>query len=101
MAVCKLHFHNFSSNASKAFFSNVKVWKASCFYLCPCFFTSLKKDIIKRSVVFEKYPDEEMICGCLDCKKEFFSVTNSFEERCDNYFDDLKKLLIQYFNFNR
>ena len=42
-----------------------------------------------------------MICGCLDCKKEFFSVTNSCEERCDNYFDDLKKVLIQYFNFNR
>ena len=66
------------------------------------FFYFFKKIyIIKRSVVFEKYPDEEMICGCLDCKKEFFSVTNSCEERCDNYFDDLKKVLIQYINFNR
>ena len=72
MAVSKLHLHDFAfENVSKAFFDDVCVSKASCFYFCPCFYESYKKrDIIKSAIVYKIYPGEELICCCHNCLKE-------------------------------
>ena len=91
MTFGKLHLHNFSLNAGEAFFLMLRFKKQAA--------STSEKDIIKPSVVYEKYPDEEVICCCLDCNKEIFSVTNTCEEWCDDYFDDLKKSSNSIFQF--
>ena len=89
--------------SQKLFFYDVCVSKTSCFYFCPCFYESYKKrDIIKSAIVYKIYPGEELICCCHKCMKENFSVTSICKkEFCDDFFNDLKKILIQYFCVNR
>ena len=53
--------------------------------------------MIKNSVVLEKYLSNEIIGCCCKFRKEIFSDSTISEELCDDYFDELKKLLIQYF----
>ena len=104
MAVSKLHLYDFLfENVSKAFFYNVCVSKTSCFCFFPCFYESYqKRGIIKSAIVYKIYPGEELICCCHGCMKEILSVTTIFgKEFSNNFFNDLKKILIQYFCVNR
>ena len=99
MPISYLNLYNFSpERVTEAFFYNVKVWEISCFYFCSYFyFPFKKKDMIKNSVVLEKYLSNEIIGCCCKFRKEIFSDSTISEELCDDYFDELKKLLIQYF----
>ena len=104
MALSKLHLYDFSfENVSKACFYDVCVSKTSCFYFCPCFYESYKKrDIIKSAIVYKIYPAEELIYGCHKCMKKIVSATSICKkELYDDFFNDLKKILIQYFCVNR
>ena len=58
----------------------------------------LKKNILKKSVVLEVYPNEEII-DCCSCLKDISKTCSNFEEDklSNKYFNKLKKVLIQYF----
>ena len=50
--------------------------------------------ILHESIVYEQ--SDKIICCCLNCREKIFSDTNYREESKD-FFNDLKKTLIQYF----
>ena len=96
-ATSKLYLCNFTlPNAYGTFFYNVTVAKAAYFYFCPCFYEAfLRWEICKKSVVYCRF--QEIACCYLDCRKELFLFTSYIEEPND-YFNNLKKNLIRYFN---
>ena len=92
MPVSKLNLYNFSAVSTAhvydTFFYNVCIAEKTCFYFCPCFHKSFRG---------EKYPSDERICCCCECETEIFSKTSIREKLRDDFFDELKKMLIQYF----
>ena len=56
--------------------------------------------LVEDSVVLDLYPyHNEIIACCCICHKEICSICSRFEEDLsDRFFNDLKKLLIQYFH---
>ena len=92
MPVSKLNLYNFSAVSTahvyETFFYNVCIAEKTCFYFCPCFHKSFRG---------EKYPSDERICCCCECETEIFSKTSIREKLHDDFFDELKKMLIQYF----
>ena len=53
--------------------------------------------ILKNAVVYEQKPSCEIICICLKCKKEVLTIVSIIGSLNDGTFNELKKLLIQYF----
>lgn len=102
MPVSKLNLYNFSAVSTariyETFFYNVCIAEKTFFYFCPCFHKSFRGEkIIRKPVIFEKYPSDERICCCCECETEIFSKTSIREKLRDDFFDELKKMLIQYF----
>ena len=99
MPVSKLYLYNFSlPHAYEVFFFNVCVSKTNCFFFCPCFFKAFTSGkILKNAVVYEQKPSCEIICICLKCKKEVLTKVRIIGSLNAGMFNDLKKLLIQYF----
>ena len=101
MAVSKLYLCNFSPERVSEDFFAIFSEKIGSFNFCPCFYESFKRrDLTKDSIVFEKYLSKEVIGCCLRCKKKIISDTTNCEEYCDDFFNDLKKILIQCFCVN-
>ena len=96
MISSKLLLYNFSApHVYETFFHNVPVGKTSCFYICPHFYEKLiSGSIPHESIIYEQ--KTEVCCCCLTCRRKIISETNLRDE-LDEYFDDLKKLLIQYY----
>ena len=96
MSVSKLFLCNFTApHIYETFFYNVCIAKTTCFYFCPCFHrTFIRGNIIKESIIYEQ--EDEVICCCLKCREQIISTTNYYEEPND-FFDYLKKLMIQYY----
>ena len=71
----------------------------SCFYFCPRFYRAFKEEnITKDSIVLQLYPYEEIVVCCCICHKKICLISSRFEDDLsDRFFNELKKLLIQYF----
>ena len=95
-ATTKEYLHNFSApHIYETCFYNVQVGFTNDFYFCPCVLETFSKhSVLYNSIIYKQ--KDEVICCCLKCKKKVVSQTN-YCEAFDNYFDNLKKLLIQYF----
>ena len=90
----KVYLYNFS-NTYAAFFNNVCVGETKCFYFCPCFFQKFIRGIIyKKSLIYE---NEGEVCCC--CLKFLKTIKNRiyFSEENEGYFDELNKMLIEYY----
>ena len=73
MAVSKVYLYNFSPQCVSRDFFAIFSERVSCFYFCPSFYESFKKrDIVKDSIIFEKYQSREVIGCCILCKKKYF-----------------------------
>lgn len=102
MPVSKLNLYIFSAVSTariyETSFYNVCIAEKTFFYFCPCFHKSFRGEkIIRKPVIFEKYPSDERICCCCECETEIFSKRSIREKLRDDFFDELKKMLIQYF----
>ena len=98
MTVSKLYLYNFSELHVVETFFYVCVGKTTCFYFCPYFHKAfLTGHVLKNSVICEQNPRDEVICCCIDCRKQIISVTCYFEKLNDDFFDKFKKILSQYF----
>ena len=102
MPVSKLNLYNFSAVSTariyETFFYNVCIAEKTFFYFCPCFHKSFRGEkIIRKPVIFEKYPSDERICCCCECETEIFSKISIRKKLRNDFFDELKKMLIQYF----
>ena len=72
MAVSKVYLYNFSPECVSGDFFAIFSERVSCFYFCPSFYESFKKrDIVKDSIIFEKYQSREVI-GCLSYVKKIY-----------------------------
>ena len=92
----KLYLCNFTTpHIYQTFFYNVCIAKTTCFNFCPCFHKEfIKGTILRHSIVYEQL--NEVICCCLNCSNQIISITN-FREESGDFFDELKKIMIQYF----
>lgn len=98
MTVSKLYLYNFSELHVVETFFYVCVGKTTCFYFCPYFHKAfLTGHVLKNSVICEQNPSDEVICCCIDCRKQIISVTCYCEKLNDDFFDKFKKKLSQYF----
>ena len=93
--VSKLYLCNFTTpHIYETFFKNVCIAKAS-FYFCPCFHKEfIKGTMLQHCIIYEEL--NEVICRCLNCSNQIISTTN-FRKESDDFFDELKKIMIQYF----
>ena len=94
--VSKLYLCNFTTpHIYKTFFYNVCIAKTTFFYFSPCFNKEfIIGTILRHSVIYEQL--NEIICCCVNCSNQTISNTN-FREESDDFFDQLKKIMIQYF----
>ena len=93
----KLFLCNFSSliNTYQTFFHNVCVDKTACFYFCPHFYKEFfGSSLHHTSIIYEQ--GKKVCYCCLECLRDF-GVTIDFSEQKKDYFNDLKKNLIQYY----
>ena len=98
MLVSKLYLYKFSELHVVETFLYVCVGKTTCFYFCPCFHKAfVTGHVLKNSVICEQDPNDEVICCCIDCRKQIISVTSYCEELNDYFFNKFKKILSQYF----
>ena len=93
--VSKLYLCNLTTpHISETFFYNVCIAKTT-FYFCSCFHKEfIRETILRHSIIYEQL--NEVICCCLSCSNQIISTTN-FREESDDFFDELKKIMIQYF----
>ena len=93
----KLFLYNFSSaNIYQTFFYNVCVGKTSCFYFCPHFYEEfISGSILHQSIIYEQ--NNEVCCCCLTCRKKKLCSKTNFSDQCEVYFNQLKKILTQYY----
>ena len=92
----KLFLDNFSQqNVYQTFFKNVCIGQTNCFYFCPHFYENfISGRILHQAIVYEH--KNEVCCCCLMSRTKLFSVTD-FIDQTEEYFYELKKLLIQYY----
>ena len=90
-----LYLCNFTTlHTYETFFYNVCIAKTTCFYFCLCFHKDfIKGTILRHSIIYEQL--NEVICCCLNCSNQI-SITN-FREESGDFFDELKKIMNQYF----
>ena len=92
----KLLLYNFSAyNICQKFFYNVCVVTGNCFYFCPHFYENLISGLIThQSITMNRIM--KFCCCCLTSRKKIHSETD-FSDKSDGCFNNLKKLLIQYY----
>ena len=92
----ELFLYNFSStNIYQTFSYNVCMGKINCFFVCLHFSEKFISGLIlHQSITYEH--DKEVCCFCLNCQDRFCSETN-FSDECESYFNQLKRILIQYY----
>ena len=90
----RLFLCNFSlPNVYQTFFFNVCVGQTNCFYFCPHFYENFISGRILHQAIERK---NEVCCCCLMCRTKLCPETN-FSDEAEEYFYELKKLLIQYY----
>ena len=94
--VSKLYLCNLTTpHIYETFFYNVCIAKTTSFYFCPCFHKEfIRGTILRHSIIYEQL--NEVICCCPSCSNQIISTTN-FREESDDFFDEFKKIVIQYF----
>ena len=90
MSASKLFLCNFTAlHIYEIFFYNVAVGKTTCFYFCACFYKKfISGFILHESIVYEQ--NNEIICCCLNCRKQVIPETN-YREEPNDFFDDFSE----------
>ena len=52
---------------------------------------------LKILLLLTKNIAEEVICFCLTCSTKIYHRKNIYQSLSDSFFDELKKMLVQYF----
>ena len=78
------------------FRSLVKPQKYDCLYFCPHFYKGHREKINVKKISFATCRKEALLC-CDHCFKEQVRKYVSLDSGLQSFFDEVKKILIQYY----
>ena len=91
---CKVYLHNFCSTYA-AFLTMSVLEKPNAFIFALVFMKSLSEELYTKTILI--YENEgEVCCCCLKCLKTI-KKRIYFSEENEGYFDELKKILTEYY----
>ena len=76
---------------------NIK--KCNCLYFCPHFYEIFKKErnLLQNAIVINKLCSKEVLVYCRQCEINFIHKYFNLHRLTDEYFFEIRKILIHYF----